>query len=106
MRWPATKKGRRIAPPALPTTVQNERSDLEVHSTHSAHAAAAHGHRRLVVRRVADGRFGGDQQTGDRGRVLQRGADDLGRVDYAGGDEILVGVGRGVEAQVLVLAVD
>ena len=41
----------------------------------------------------AHGRFGGDEQAGDRGRILQRGADDLGRVDHAGLDEVLVHVG-------------
>jgi hypothetical protein len=40
--------------------------------------------RRLVFRQSRDRRFGGDQQAGDRGRVLQRGAHDLGRVDHAG----------------------
>src|SRR5690606_40368917 len=50
----------------------------------------------------ADRRFGGDQQTGNRGRVLQRGPDDLGRVDHTGLDQVLVSVGLGVEALRLV----
>ena len=56
--------------------------------------------RRLVFRKLADRRFGGDQQAGDRGRVLEGGADDLGRVDHAGRNQVLVGVGLGVEAEV------
>src|SRR3546814_12695844 len=40
------------------------------------------------------------------GGVLERGADDLGRVDDAGRDEVLVNLGLGVEAQRLVIAVD
>src|SRR5690606_33960905 len=50
----------------------------------------------------ADRGFGGDQQAGNRGRVLQRGADDLGRVDHTGLDQVLVSVGLGVEALRLV----
>src|SRR5690606_23502480 len=74
--------------------------DLEVHA---AHAAARHcRHRRLVFGHFADRRFGGDQQTGNRGRVLQRGPDDLGRVDHTGLDQVLVSVGLGVEALRLV----
>jgi hypothetical protein len=49
-----------------------------------------------------DRRFGGDQQAGDRSRILQRGAHDLGRVDHAGLHQVFVGVGGGVEALGLV----
>jgi hypothetical protein len=38
----------------------------------------------IKIEPVGDHRFGGDQQAGDRGRVLQRHAHDLGRVDDAG----------------------
>ena len=55
---------------------------------------------------LAHRRFGGDEQAGDRGRVLERGADDLGRIDHAGLDQVLVDLGLGVEAHRLVLAVD
>jgi hypothetical protein len=54
----------------------------------------------------ADRRFGGDQQAGHRGGVLQRGPHDLGGVDHAGGDEILVHFRLRVEADRLVIAVD
>ena len=97
------KKGRRIAPPALPI-VQNEQPDLEVHSAHSAHAAAGHRRSRLVVRRVGDGRLGRDEQTGHRSGILKRGADDLGRVDHAGLDQVLLDFGLGVETHRLVIA--
>ena len=43
-----------------------------------------------LLRLVSDHGFGGDQQTGDRRRVLQRGAHDLGRVDDAGLHQVLV----------------
>ncbi len=43
--------------------------------------------------------LGGDQPGGDRGRVLQRGTSDLGRVDHAGGDEVVLHVGLSVEAE-------
>src|SRR3546814_15624173 len=45
-------------------------------------------------------------QAGDRGRVLERGADDLGRVDHAGFDEVLVLVGLGVEALRRIVALE
>src|SRR4029079_12054145 len=45
-----------------------------------------------------------DQQAGNRGCVLKRGADDLGRVDHAGFDEVLILFGLGVEALGRVIA--
>ena len=39
---------------------------------------------RLVLRQLAHRRFGGDEQARDRSRILERGADDLGRIDHAG----------------------
>ena len=60
----------------------------------------------LVLGQLAHRRFGGDEQARDAGGVLERGADDLGRVDHAGLDQILVDLGLGVEAHGLVLAVD
>jgi hypothetical protein len=67
------------------------------------HAAAARGMRRsriLLLRQLGDHALGREQQPGDRGRVLQRRAGDLGRVDDAGLDEVLVLVGRDVVAVV------
>ena len=48
-----------------------------------------------------DERFGREQQRRDRRGVLQRRADDLRRVDDAGLDQVLVGVGQRVEALVV-----
>ena len=62
------------------------RRDLEVHAahaTHSAHAAAPASAGAGLLRTLGDHRLGGDQQAGDRGRILQRAAHDLGRVDHA-----------------------
>ncbi len=53
----------------------------------------------VVLRTLGDHRLGGEHQGGDGGRVLQRGARDLGRVDDAGREQVLVGAGRGVEAE-------
>ena len=49
-------------------------------------------------RLVGDDGLGGEEERGDGGRVLQRRAGDLGRVDDAGGDHVDVVTGRGVEA--------
>ena len=56
---------------------------------------------RLLLRHFGDHRLGGDEEAGDRGRVLQRGAHDLGRIDDAGLDHVDVLFGLGVEAPVL-----
>jgi len=65
--------------PGLQTSLLAEGSEV-----HPAHAAvAARKSRRLLLRRVDDRGFRRDDETGDRGRVLQRGADDLRRVDDA-----------------------
>ena len=71
---------------------------------HPAHAAARRtGRGRLVFLLLHHHALGGEQKAGDRRGVLQRRAGDLGRVDDAGLDQILVGIGRGVVAEVLVL---
>src|SRR6185369_13615354 len=78
--------------------------DLEVHVAHAAaHATAARHLRRLLLRTLRDHGFGGDQQRGDRGRILQGGTHDLGRVDDAGLDQVGVFALLGVEAEVGVL---
>ena len=53
----------------------------------------------LLLRRLGDHRLGGDQQAGDRSRVLQGGAHDLGRVDDAGLEQVAIFAGLGVEAE-------
>ena len=50
--------------------------------------AAGHGRFLLLFGNLRHQRFGGEQQRGDRRRVLQRRADDLGRVDDAGRDQV------------------
>ena len=77
---------------------------LEIHAAHAAHAAAAHAARhaaasRLLLRSLGDHGFGGDQQAGDRSRVLQSGAHDLDRVDDAHGDHVAIFAGLGVVAE-------
>ena len=47
----------------------------------------------LLLGNLGDERFGGEQERRDRRRVLQRRAHDLGRVDDAGLDQVLVLVG-------------
>ena len=56
--------------------------------------------RALLLRLLRHHRLGGDQQAGDRCRVLQRGAHDLGWIDDAGLDEILELAALRVEAPV------
>src|SRR5712664_636180 len=87
----------------------SERLDLEVHTTHAAHAAATRRHAAacVLLRHFGHHGFGGDQQRRDRGRVLDRHTHDLGRVDDALGDQVDVFAGLGVEAiGVLILLED
>ncbi|EME96580.1 DNA polymerase II large subunit [Streptomyces mobaraensis NBRC 13819 = DSM 40847] len=56
----------------------------------------------LLFLLLDDQGLGREQQGGDGGRVLQGGAGDLHRVDDAGGDQVAVLAGRGVEALALV----
>src|SRR5699024_9794386 len=53
---------------------------------------------RSGLRLVGHDGLGGEEQARDGGRVLQRGAGDLDRVDDPGGDQVLVPAGRGVQA--------
>ncbi len=54
--------------------------------------------RRVLLGLVGDDGLGGEEQGRDRGCVLQRRAGDLGSVDDAELDQILVDAGGGVEA--------
>src|SRR5690606_797159 len=47
----------------------------------------------VLLRRFGDHRFRGDHQAGDRGRVLQRGAGDLGWIQDAEFDHVAVFAG-------------
>src|SRR5216684_3046437 len=87
----------------------SERLDLEIHTTHAAHAAAAQRHAAagVLLRQFGHHGFGGDQQRRDRGRVLDRHANNLGRVDNALGDQVDIFAGLRVEAiRILVLLED
>src|SRR5882672_9026084 len=77
-----------------------ERLDLEVHTTHTAHAAATRRYAAagVLLRYFRYHGFGGDQQRGNRSRVLDRHANHLGRVDDALGDQVAVFAGLRVEA--------
>src|SRR6516165_2439459 len=76
---------------------------------HAAHAAARRhgGAGRRLLRELGDHGFGGDQERGDGGGVLDRDANHFGRVDDALGDEVAVLAGLAVEAErVLILLQD
>src|SRR6266852_7273042 len=79
----------------------------EIHAAHAAargHAAAAAG---VLLRQFGHHGFGGDQQSRNRGCVLDRRTHDLGRVDDALRDQVDVFAGLRVEAVgVLVLLED
>jgi hypothetical protein len=75
--------------------------DLEVHTTHAAHAAAARRHAataRVLLRHFGHHGFGGDQKRSNRRCVLDRHANNLGRVDDALGDQVDIFAGLRVEA--------
>src|ERR1019366_8266721 len=55
----------------------------EIHTAHATHAAAARHLGSVLLRMLGDRRLGGDNQAGDRRRVLKRRAHDLGWVDDA-----------------------
>src|ERR1051325_8583471 len=83
-------------------------SCLEVHAAHTAHTATG-WHRRHVgfrLRLLRHHRLGGNEQAGDRSRVLQRMAHDLGRVDDAGLDEVGELALLGIVAVIGVLALE
>ena len=69
-----------------------------IHAAHAAATTVATGHRLIFLRRFSHHRFGGDHRAGDRCRVLQGSAGDLGRVQDAHGDHVAVLTGRGVVA--------
>src|SRR5947209_1833180 len=67
----------------------------EVHAAAVGHAAARRC--RVLLRLVSDHSLSGEEQGRDRRRVLQRRPGDLGRVDDAGLDQVLVLAGGRVE---------
>src|SRR5271166_2175518 len=60
----------------------------------------------LLFRNLRDQGFGRQHQRRDGAGILQGGAHDLGRVEHAGLDQILVLVGEGVVAEVDLLGVE
>src|SRR5437879_10530811 len=82
-------------PPPFPELTGSRRS------VHPAHATAA-GHRGhlLLLLLLHHHTLGGEEQSRDGRGVLQRRAGDLGGVDDAGRDQILVLFGLGVVAEV------
>ena len=93
-----SEKGPR-SPAALPVDLDRARIRSPCRPCRPCRRAAGR-HRALLLRLLGHHRLGGDQQAGDRRRVLQRGAHHLGRVDHAAADQIAVLVGLGVEAPV------
>src|SRR4029077_20679753 len=69
------------------------------HATATAAVATATAAAGLLLRSLGDERLGGEHERGHRGRVLERRAHDLGRVDDAGLHQVLVLLGRRVEAE-------
>src|SRR3546814_9812743 len=66
-------------------------------------------HRRrtgAIVAQIGNGGFGRDQQPCNRGGILKRGAHDLGGIDDAGLEQILILLGLRVEAEILVITID
>src|ERR1700730_10603751 len=73
---------------------------------HAAHAATGHGRRRrLLFRHFSYHRLGSDKQACNRGRILQRRADDLGRIDDPLRHEVFELAGLRVEAESVGVAV-
>src|ERR1700723_65307 len=85
-----------------------DKNGSEVHAAHAAarrHAASAAAG--VLLRQFGDHGFGRDQQRGHGGSVLDRGANHLGRVDDALGDQVAVFAGLAVEAEgILILFED
>src|ERR1700690_2510777 len=85
-----------------------DKTGSEIHAAHAAarrHAASATAG--VLLRQFGDHGFGRDQQRGHGGCVLDRGANHLGRVDDALGDQVAVFAGLAVEAEgILILFED
>src|SRR6266403_237076 len=87
----------------------SERLDLEVHTTHAAHAAATRRHAGAsgaLLRQFGHHGVGGDQKLRDRRSVLDRHTNHLGRVDDALRDQVAILAGLGVEAVGILLLLE
>ena len=69
---------------------------LEIHSTH---AASGHSRSGFLLGELGHHGLGGDQEARNRSRILQRGANDLRRVDNARLNQVLVFFGLRVKAE-------
>src|SRR5215210_3606605 len=77
-----------------------------VHAAHSAHAAAArHRRRGFLLGSLGDHRLSRDEEAGNRRRTLERGPDDLRRIDDPGLEHVAILLRLGVEAEGLRLVV-
>jgi hypothetical protein len=75
--------------------------DSEVHAAHTTHAASTRRHTGaalVFLRHFGHHGFRGDQERRDRGCILDRHANHLGRVDDALGNQIAVFAGLRVES--------
>src|SRR5690554_6950600 len=77
-------------------------TQLEVHA---AHAAAGHRGSGLL-RQLGHHGLSGDEEAGHGGRILERRAHDLGRVDDALLHQVAVLAGRGVVAEAVVVLIE
>src|SRR5258707_11493393 len=106
--WGQSKRPGIAAEPFL--LLCSERLDLEIHATHATHAAHAAARRHagagVLLRHFGHHGFGGDQQSRDGRRVLDRLATHLGRVDDALGDQVDVFAGLRVEAVGILLVLE
>src|SRR5271165_165076 len=110
LSWPdgPTGSGRGPAGPSGPAGFPQTSMPASHHPAHAAHPAhPAHrggggrgGGRVGLLGLVGHQGLGREQQRGDRRRVLQRRAGDLGRVDHTGLDKVLDLAAQGVEAVV------
>src|SRR5262245_46501173 len=75
---------------------------LEVHAAPRWHG----GHSLFLFRNFSDHGFRGDQQAGDRSRILQGAPHDLGRVDDALGHQVAILAGLSVKAVRILVFVD
>src|SRR6478672_451493 len=83
--------------------------DLVVHAAHATHTAATGRHTGaalVFLRYFGHHGFGGDQESRNRGCILDRHADDLGRVDNTRRDQVDIFAGLRVEAVVVLILLE
>src|SRR6476660_7536913 len=83
--------------------------DLVVHAAHTTHTAATGRHTGaalVFLRYFRHHGFGGDQESRNRGRILDRHTNDLGRVDNTGRDQVDIFAGLRVETVVVLILLE